>query len=316
MPFFRSPFTINNSDTASASYLTAMVQVSGYCSSASVLLGNAASSTSASIQEITLTSNFNLSTSGVLDLGSTVTLGTINASGPITLTGVETSTVISLANNTASTGATWLVLSGNNGNLAISQSGAINAVIFTKATGFATFAGGGNFAGNVGITGTLAASGVVTFSNDTIFTKQTAICSANVVKTADIVLADLTGMSLTVTTGGTYSFEAEIMMSATTTGGWQTVLAGTATFTSIRIQNTMNYGPAGGTAATSTTAIAALNAGNNVASTGTASTGESRMSGSFVVNAGGTIKIQVAQNNNAGASTFYAMSKMTATRVL
>lgn len=74
MPYWRSPFTIQNGDTASASYLTSMVQVSGYASAASVLIGNAATSTSQSLTEITIGSNLSLSTSGVLNTSSIVSL--------------------------------------------------------------------------------------------------------------------------------------------------------------------------------------------------------------------------------------------------
>jgi hypothetical protein len=57
MPNFQPPFTINNGDTASASYLTNMVQVSAYCSSAMVILGNGTSGTNVLFGEMAIGSN-------------------------------------------------------------------------------------------------------------------------------------------------------------------------------------------------------------------------------------------------------------------
>ena len=78
-PYFRAPFTINTGDTASAVYLTNMCQVSAYATGASVLIGNPSASTAQALSEITIGSNLNLTTSGVLQVSSTIAVtGTIS----------------------------------------------------------------------------------------------------------------------------------------------------------------------------------------------------------------------------------------------
>lgn len=133
----------------------------------------------------------------------------------------------------------------------------------------------------------------------------TAVATSNLVKTADTLLAPIPGMSITVTVGKTYFFRASILMSTTTTGGFRTVLDGTAVMTNIRVQDTMSYGQAAGVAEVSTSTIGGLGGGNTRPSTGTASTGLSEMTGTFTVATGGTVFITAAQNNGAGATTFY-----------
>jgi hypothetical protein len=77
---------ITNGSIASAAYLTSAISVSGYCSGASVLLGNYASSTGQSITEITLGNNLLLSTTGVLSTTTNVAVtGTLTATGAVGL---------------------------------------------------------------------------------------------------------------------------------------------------------------------------------------------------------------------------------------
>lgn len=142
-----------------------------------------------------------------------------------------------------------------------------------------------------------------------------ARATSDVVKTADTTLADLTGAFITVTAAGVYYFRAVILASATTTGGFRTTIDGTATLTNIRVQNVITYGAAGGTATVSGSTVGGIGGGNNVASTGTNATAQSVFEGCFTVNASGTIKIQVAQNNAAGATTFYTNSPIWAQRI-
>ncbi len=73
-PYFRAPFTINNGDAASAIYLTNMCQVSAYCTGASVLVGNAASSTAQAQTEITIGNGLTLAVSGELRVSSTIAI--------------------------------------------------------------------------------------------------------------------------------------------------------------------------------------------------------------------------------------------------
>lgn len=73
-PFFRAPFTINNGDAASAIYLTNMCQVSAYCTGASVLIGNSASSTAQAFTEITIGNGLVLTTSSILQVSSSISV--------------------------------------------------------------------------------------------------------------------------------------------------------------------------------------------------------------------------------------------------
>lgn len=73
-PYYRAPFTINNGDAASAIYLSNMCQVSAYCSAASVLIGNSASSTAQAQTEITVGNGLSLSTTSVLSVSSTISV--------------------------------------------------------------------------------------------------------------------------------------------------------------------------------------------------------------------------------------------------
>lgn len=161
---------------------------------------------------------------------------------------------------------------------------------------------------------TLGPDKSATFSGEIINQTLHVAGTSNLVKTGDIVLADIPGLTINVVTGGKYNFRAVVMMSATTTGGFRTVLAGTAIFSDMRVQNDMSFGPAGGTAVVSTSAITATPGGNTQASTSTNATGKSVFDGSFTVSSGGTVKIQFCQNNNAGASTAYAESTIDAWR--
>lgn len=87
MPFYTPPFTINNGDIASAVYITNMLAVSGFASSALVILGNSSSSGSSAIQEIALASNLGF-TAGALDIGSSLAIHhSIGAGSPPTAVG-------------------------------------------------------------------------------------------------------------------------------------------------------------------------------------------------------------------------------------
>lgn len=149
-----------------------------------------------------------------------------------------------------------------------------------------------------------------TFTGEIINNVLHVTGTSNLVKTGDTNLADIPGLTVNVIAGGKYNFDADIQMSATTTGGFRTVLAGTAVMSDVRLTDVMTYGAAGGVAEVSTTAVASLNAGNTRPSTGTNTGGSSHFHGSLTVGTGGTLKIQFCQNNNAGASTAYAESTM------
>lgn len=80
MPYFATPFTINNGDIASASYLTAMVQVSSYASGSMVILGNSGSASSA-LQEYTLGNGLGF-TSSTFGFPGTATFSSVSITTP------------------------------------------------------------------------------------------------------------------------------------------------------------------------------------------------------------------------------------------
>lgn len=243
------------------------------------------------------TTGFYLGTTAIgISIGA-VSIGTIGIVNGFNLNGTENTTKILLFNTTPSTGKNWSLISADGGNFVLSHSGVVNAWIVSPTTGATSFAQD------------------VTVGRDLIITNLAAVCTANVVKTADTALVDLTGMTITVTAAGVYMFKAAILMSTTTTGGFRTTLDGTATMTSMRVQNVMTFGGAGVAAVVAASTISTLGSGMTIASTGTNATGLSMFEGSFTVNAAGTVKIQVAQNNAAGVTTFYANSNLWAQRI-
>lgn len=160
-----------------------------------------------------------------------------------------------------------------------------------------------------------AMAGGVTVTGDLIVTNLCNRCSANVVVSASTTLVDLTGCSITVATAGVYAIRAFILMSTTTTGGFHTVFDGTAVIANMRLENTLTYGAAAGVAVVSVSALTGIPGGNTNPSTGTATGGTSIFEGTVEITTGGTLKITVAQNNAAGATTFYKNSYIWAQRI-
>jgi hypothetical protein len=121
--------------------------------------------------------------------------------------------------------------------------------------------------------------------------------------TSNATLANVTGLSVNLAASTVYSFEAWLLTTATSGGGVQAAIGGTATATSIEYEGIM----------TSAAALVDQNRASALAtavcSSATTTGGTIRITGTIVVNAAGTLTVQFAQNtSNAGASTVLAGS--------
>lgn len=99
--------TINNGSAWSASYATAACSPSGYCSSASVLLGNYTSSTGQSITEITVASPLSLTTAGVLGLITPLPIASGGTNATSVATANQTMTPATVTLGGGSTSISW-----------------------------------------------------------------------------------------------------------------------------------------------------------------------------------------------------------------
>lgn len=129
-------------------------------------------------------------------------------------------------------------------------------------------------------------------------------------KTSNTTLADVTGLTKTLTGGHTYRFEARLYTTSNSSGGVKFAIAGTATATTIIYEGlTTDAGTttqSRGTAlATAVGAVTAVTAAYTV------------ITGTIKVNAGGTITVQFAQNaSNGTASSVLVGSTFTVTEIL
>lgn len=138
------------------------------------------------------------------------------------------------------------------------------------------------------ITGATLASSILTDDKSLVLS---ATASAN------ITPATLTGFSWTVVAGATYHFELDLATTLTTVGGLAlSFLLTTTTLTSIRY-NTLQFTASVPAYATGTTAAS----GTKIIDNKTAAYIGAKVTGSMVINAGGTFEWQFCQNTSAGA---------------
>lgn len=117
-------------------------------------------------------------------------------------------------------------------------------------------------------------------------------------KTSDTTLADVPGLSVTVSAGQTYFFEAIVFCSGLGGGGgYKLAVGGTATATALIVDGV----GASSSAALPVSRVTTL--GANVAPGTTNATASYRLSGTITVNAGGTLTIQFAQNSSNGTAS-------------
>lgn len=123
------------------------------------------------------------------------------------------------------------------------------------------------------------------------------ILAASVAMTSNSALASLTGFSWTVVAGGTYRLESVFPATMTTNGGLSIALKyTTTTLTSIQVQ-TYAATASDNTTAVSTQSTTTTDQTKFFDSKAAAYT-IVRLDGTFVVNAGGTVAVQVAQNTS------------------
>jgi hypothetical protein len=121
--------------------------------------------------------------------------------------------------------------------------------------------------------------------------------AADLAITSNAVLASLTGFSWTLTAAGTYQFEINLPATMTTNGGLSVALKyTTATLTSIQVQ-TYAATASDNTTAVSTQSTTTTDATKFFDSKAAAYTLVT-LKGTLVVNAGGTVAVQVAQNTS------------------
>ena len=116
--------------------------------------------------------------------------------------------------------------------------------------------------------------------------------TADFSKSLDTTLANVTGLSVNVTAGRTYSFEAILHTTSTTNGGVKFAIAGTATATAI-VTEALLYDQANLTEPVQTRAAAL---GTALVGTTAVTVAYARITGTITVNAGGTLTVQFAQN--------------------
>lgn len=134
--------------------------------------------------------------------------------------------------------------------------------------------------------------------------------TSNFSVTSSTALTNITGLSVTLAAAGVYIIEADLFTTCNSSGGEQFGLGGTATATSI-LANLETFAIAGAAAYSihfgdQITSITSFGGGANGYVTG-----HTVIRGLIVVNAGGTLTIQYAQNtSNAAASNVLAGSYM------
>jgi hypothetical protein len=124
--------------------------------------------------------------------------------------------------------------------------------------------------------------------------------TSDVTFTSTTTLATVTGLTVNVAAGRTYSFVAELSWTDAAAGGLQLAMAGTATATNIIYDGyIIDSGANGIKGNAQATALGGVVA--SATTTGTA--GHARISGTITVNAAGTLLVQAAQNTSSGTAT-------------
>lgn len=128
--------------------------------------------------------------------------------------------------------------------------------------------------------------------------------ASDVTVTNTTTLADMTGLSVNVAAGGTYVFEAVLLVkSGASAGGVRAAISGTATATDIRYDGYCK--DTGGTGTHGYAQAAAL-AGVVANATPTSDTTTILIHGTITVNAAGTLKVQAAQSAANVTGTVFA----------
>lgn len=127
--------------------------------------------------------------------------------------------------------------------------------------------------------------------------------------TTGVTLTNIAGMSVTVTAAGKYIFQAHVTGTSTANSGVKFAIGGTATATSISYTG-KNYN------GTTINAISSTTTKGNAVGAATAVFTNADIYGAIVVNAGGTLTVQAAQNAaHADTTSVYVNGSFRVTRV-
>jgi hypothetical protein len=161
---------------------------------------------------------------------------------------------------------------------------------------------------NITLTGTQTLTNkTLTDQIDSGCKAQTAAVSATS-GTTGTTLTNLTGLSVNVTAGKTYIFQAHLTGTATTNSGVKFAIGGTATATAVTY-TIKNYN---GTTINAISTVTSLGTAGGAA---TAVWTNGDIYGAITVNAGGTLTVQAAQNaSHADTTTVNALSSFRVTR--
>lgn len=136
-----------------------------------------------------------------------------------------------------------------------------------------------------------------------------SLCTTQVDRVSSTTLTNITGLTANVVGGGTYLFEAYVPGTATANGGAKFAIGGTATATTCSYTGT-NLNGATNNATTTTTTL------GNAVGAATAVLTYALIRGAIVVNAGGTLTVQIAQNaSHADTTSAYVNGYFTVVRV-
>ena len=213
--------------------------------------------------------------------------------------------------------ASTTLTTGSN-NIIVGTSAAADAA--TSSTSNTMWIGGGstavlsatsiNSTPAVTIPGSLTVTGAITGIGQSVGGSVGSVCTSAFSQASSATLAAVTGLSNTLIAGATYVFDIYLQGTAGASGGLKVSLgAGSATATSFASDSWLYNGStvSGQTQSTSYS-------GNQVATTAAYTT--CYITGTIVVNAGGTFIVEAAQNASNGTATTIAVnSYMVLTRI-
>ena len=196
------------------------------------------------------------------------------------------------------------VTTGNGLTGGLNIGSGVGQVSITAASGTATL----NLEGApVAITGTLTQTGTnfAVDANGIINTSGFSRVTSTQTYTSNAAIANIPGLTATVSAGETYQFEAVLFHPSTSYENLQVAVAGTATATTFIGLAQSQWG-----AAFNNPAQAYLTFGSGttlVSSTGTQAVGVTNIKGVITVNAGGTLTIQAAQESSSANSAIISI---------
>ena len=244
---------------------------------------------------------------------SLTTLGAITS--PLTVQGITTLNGAINLNNTITATGNWTVNKVTTLGEVVLTGLTASKPVFTSSTG--ELVSTGTVAITQGGTGATALTSLITLTTDvngilpianggtgaSVFPRIRTVTTSDL-GSSNTTLIDVTGLSISLTAGKTYFFEANLIMSCNAVGGAKFAISGTCTATRIRYEILMvdNTAKAFVIASYQT----ALGGTGGAATSGTDNLAIIR--GTIVVNAAGTLKVQFAEQVTSGTTTVLSES--------